>query len=192
MTGQTTKGWKHAKLDLAGTLVVLISGTLVYLMGVAPVLTVRHQQAMLRVHLARQRQNALQAVARLEDLRAQLAQVRTSLRACPVRLEPAGTLNTRLGRLTELAAKHQLKVDEIQPSEASYGRDYGVIPIRLAGLGNFRTWISFLHQLNLTFPDISVQSFQLNSKAGAPAPEFQVQLAWHVLPRSAAEQAPSR
>jgi len=108
-----------------------------------------------------------------------------------VQLESAAAVNARIGKLTDLATRNDLKVDEVQPAEASYGKDYGCVPIRLMGSGTYRTWTTFLHQLAQSFPDISVDSFELlvKAKRAQRAAGVPVNLVWYVRPDPSLAQA---
>jgi Tfp pilus assembly protein PilO len=150
-------------------------------MGVKPVLGMQEQRAVLQSQVQEQQTNASEAAAKVEELRKKLLEDRATLKKSPVQLQAGSAVNTRLDKLTDLASRYELKVDEIQPTEASYGPDYGFVPIRLVGRGNYRTWTAFLHQITKSFADISVDSFQLASKPGQAA-EFRVNLRWYVSP----------
>ncbi len=178
------KGRKSLRVDALGVAVVLAGAAAFYCLAVQPLLNRREQQSVQQSQLELQRKNAALMTARAEDLKRKLAQARADLAQCPVKLEPASAVNTRIGRLADLAAQNGLKVDEIQPAEPTYGQDYGCLPIHLIGSGGFRTWTAFLHQLSSAFPDTSVDGFQLSGKPDDPSAPmtFQVDLVWCVQP----------
>lgn len=182
------QNWKHSRMDAVAAVAMLAAGALFYLMGVKPVLGMQEQQASLQSQVREQQINACQAAAKVEEMRKKLVADRATLRSSPVQLQPGSTINTRLGKLTDLASRYDLKVDEIQPTEASYGPDYGFVPIHLVGRGNYRTWTAFLHQITQSFTDISVDSFQLAAKPSQAA-EFRVNLRWYVSPPTSVANA---
>jgi len=182
---QLLEKWKFARIDAAGIAIALSIGLLFYWSAVRPVLAAQENHAAQEAQLANQRENAALAAARAEDLKSKVSTARTALSKCAVQLAPAVNVNSRIGQLTELATQQGLKVDEIQPAEATYCRNYGSVPIRLNGSGEYRTWAAFLHQMPKNFPDISVDSFQLTGKPDTPGSqvEFRVNLVWFVAPR---------
>ena len=175
------QNWKYARMDALAVAAMLAAGTMFYLMGVQPVLGIQEQKASLQSQVRQEQSSASEAAAKVEAMRKKLLDDRATLKSSPVQLQASSAVNTRLGKLTELASRHELKVDEIQPTEASYGPDYGFVPIRLVGRGNYRTWTAFLHEVTTSFADISVDSFQLAAKPGQSA-EFRVNLRWYVSP----------
>jgi Tfp pilus assembly protein PilO len=179
------KNWKYARMDLTAGAIILAAGVLFYVAGVQPVKALADQQSLLQTQVRQQRENATETVAKVREIRQELAIARKALANSPVHLQAGNTVNARLGKLSALAVKYELKVDEIQPAEATYGPNYGFVPIRLVGRGNYRTWTAFLHQLTQSFSDMSVDSFELSAKPGAAA-EFHVNLRWYVSPTPAA------
>lgn len=180
-----TKRWKYARMDLTAGAIMLLAGVGFYWMGVGPMMEVRHQQQTLREQVRQQQSSVAEAQAKVQEMRGELDRARQALAGSPVQLQPGSHVNSRLGKLTELAVKFELKVDEIQPAETAYGPDYGYVPIRLTGRGTYKTWTTFLHELTRSFADMSVDSFQLSAKPNAPA-EFHVSLRWYVSPNSIA------
>jgi Tfp pilus assembly protein PilO len=180
--------WKYARMDAFALAAIVAAGAIFYLMGVKPVLGMQEQRALLQSQVKEQQANATEAAAKVEEMRKKLLKDRETLRGSPVQLQPGSTINTRLGKLTDLASRYELKVDEIQPTEATYGPDYGFVPIHLVGRGNYRTWTAFLHQITQSFADMSVDSFQLASKPSQAA-EFHVNLRWYISPPPALANA---
>lgn len=174
--------WKHARMDILAGLAVAALGSAFYMLGVKPVVDLKGQQTVLESFLQQQRSAAGEALTKVHEKETKLSQTQNALKSNPVHLQPSGTVNARINKLTDLATKFDLKVDEIQPAEPTYGADYGTIPIHLAGRGTYRTWTAFLHEMTELLPDTSVQSFELSSKPGDAAAEFHVSLRWYVLP----------
>jgi Tfp pilus assembly protein PilO len=183
-----SRNWKFARMDGVALAAMVAAGAVFYLMGVRPVLGMQEQRAKLQSQVREQQANAAQAATKVEEMRKKLLADRETLKHSPVQLQPGGTVNTRIEKLTELAGRFQLKIDEVQPAEATYGPDYGFVPIRLVGRGNYRTWTAFLHQITQSFADISVDAFQLAAKPNQAA-EFHVNLRWYVSPPPAVANA---
>ena len=140
------------------------------------------QVAVLRSS-ARATRGAIAAqTTRLADLRADLTR-----QAVP--LQPARNVNRRLAELTDLAAGSGLEVSQILPSAPVPGSRFDTVPIHFRARGGYPTCVAFLCKLTRTFPDTSVESFELAGQPAKPgtAAEFRVQLAWYAAP-SAAQQ----
>ena len=178
--------WKFAQVDMAALAVIIACAMALYWFGVRPAIQANERSAAQQSQLRDQRRNLALMNSRAAEGQKALDGVRTELAKFPVQLEPAGNVNSRIGRLTELANDHGLKVDEIEPASATYGRDYGSVPIRLNGNGGYKAWTAFLHDLSKSFPDTSVDSFQLSGKPDTPAApmEFRVNLIWFVSPQA--------
>ncbi len=182
------KNWKYARMDAVALAAMVVAGALFYLMGVQPAIGMREQRNNLQSQVREQQASATEAVAKVEEMKKKLSEDRETLKSSPVQLQAGSAVNTRLGKLTDLASRYELKVDEIQPTEATYGPDYGFVPIHLVGRGQYRTWTAFLHQITRSFADISVDSFQLSAKPNQAA-EFRVNLRWYVSPPTAVSDA---
>ena len=182
------KNWKYARMDAVAVAAMIVAGAAFYQMGVRPAIGLQEQRDVLQTQVREQQSNASEAAAKVEGMRKKLSEDRETLKSSPVQLQSGSAVNTRLGKLTELASRYELKVDEIQPTEATYGPDYGFVPIHLVGRGKYRTWTAFLHQITKSFADISVDSFQLSAKPGEVA-EFRVNLRWYVSPPTSVADA---
>jgi Tfp pilus assembly protein PilO len=181
--------WKFARLELAAIGVMLAAGGLFYWTAVRPISSLQQRRDAQRVVLVSKQRDASASSSRVANLQSRLTTVQAAVSQCTIQLEPASNINGRIGRLTELATKQGLKVDEIRPAEVSFGHNYGWVPIRLLGSGGYRTWTEFLHQLPKTFPDVAVETFQLTGKPEEPGPvNFQVSLIWFVAPQPSLAQ----
>ncbi|MFB3890805.1 MAG: hypothetical protein ACE15C_02150 [Phycisphaerae bacterium] len=178
--------WKFARIDMAGMAAIAAGALLVYWFGVRPVVLAKDLASAQRSQLDAQRRGLAHTASRADAAAKRLIAIRAELAKLPVQLEPAGSVNTRIRRLADLAAADGLKIDEIQPSDAAYGPDFGWVPIRLAGGGGYKAWTAFLHDLAMSFPDTAVDSFELSGKPGAPTSpvEFRVSLVWFVSPQA--------
>lgn len=178
------KGWKFARVDSIGLAAVLVLGGAFYYFAVQPMVDFRQCQAAQQARLENQRSSTRELVTKAQAIRTTLTQTRTELKACPLQLESFTELNAKIQKLVSLATGNELKVDQILPAEPTYGRDFGTVPVRLAGSGGYRTWTFFLHQLSQQFPDMAVRSFELSGKPDAPNTpmDFRVNLEWHIAP----------
>jgi Tfp pilus assembly protein PilO len=176
--------WKYPRIDILAVAGMILVAVTCYLLWIQPVLCRNAQEAALNSQIERQEARAARIADRTQEFRTSLAKTQAALKTSSVQLEPAGSVNARIRKLTDLAGRFELKVDEVQPSEPSYRHEYGLVPIRLGGVGNYPSWALFLHELARTCPDISVDSFDLSAKTGAPASvaQFRLNLMWYVSP----------
>ena len=181
--------WKFARPDLTALAIAVVAGALFFWVAVRPVLSMNERHVAGEMQLKEQRTKAAKTAAQAEELKKTLSDVKAALRENPVQLEPASAVNNKIKRLTQLATKQGLKVDEIQPAAPKYSRDYGSVEITLTGKGGYRTWAGFLHELAKSSPDTAIESFQLSeqtqSGATASSAEFHVNLVWYVTPQQA-------
>src|SRR5207245_1402193 len=71
-------------------------------------------------------------------------------------LEPATRLTHRLMAINELSAAHEVRLDDVQPARPAAGERYDLLPIRVAGTGNYAALVAFLHRLHKDCPDVAV------------------------------------
>ncbi len=119
----------------------------------------------------------------LADQRGRLADIQASLVKEKIRLESARNINQRIARLTSLAAGTGLNVNEVLPGATTRGERFDSVPVRMNGTGSYPMCVAFLCKLTSTFPDTSVNSFELSGnpeKPGSPA-SFHVDLIWHAM-----------
>ena len=180
-----SKRWPFVRMDLVGVVVVLAASAAFYWAGIRPMMALQEQQQSQLAQLESQRHNVALLTSRVAELQKTLESSRQAFSAIGIHLEPADTVNNRISRLMALAARNSLKIDEIQPSEPTYGKDYGSVPIILTGAGGFPNWGGFLHELSQTFPDTSVDAFDLTSNPAAGQVAFRVTLLWYVTPKKA-------
>lgn len=183
----------NLKIDAVAVALALVASGAFYAFAVQPVLSLRQKQAAQWRALEAQKRVASQGAAKLANVKQALADTQKRFSELAVQLQPAGNINTRISKLTELAAASKLKIDEVRPSEPTYGADYGSVPIVLDGSGSFNTWAAFLRELAGQFPDTAVETFQLSRKSDEPSSpvQFHVNLVWYVSPQNAPAVAPS-
>ena len=97
----------------------------------------------------------------------------------------------RIARLTNLAAGAGLNVNEILPGSAVSGERFDSVPVRMNATGSYPTCVAFLCKLTETFPDTSVDSFELSGNPQRPQDpaEFHVDLIWHAMGDNAEKPA---
>jgi Tfp pilus assembly protein PilO len=148
------------------------------------------QEAHLEAHLEALRSSAAKLAGSVADEKGKLEELRRTLDREKIELQSARQVNSRIARLTELAARAGLEVDEVAPGKADIGPRYETVPLRLRGSGSYPTCAAFLCQLIKTFPDTSVVSFELSGDPQKPRTPgiFHVNLRWY----AAREDPPNR
>lgn len=176
------------KIDLAAVAVCGLLGGALYHFGARPLLRARtHDRA--QAALVAQRQDEaerLRSSMALADQR--LVGVRQSLSSTALRLERADQINARVGQLTDLASRHRLEINEIKPGVASREVRYTRVPIRITGVGTFKSCALFLHHLRQEFPDTGLLTLEI---AGDPSSDevqlrFSFDLVWYAAPAAQA------
>ncbi len=172
---------KPRHIDIAGAAIIIATALPLLMPGVNPLLRsgslLEQQQAQLAIAL----RNEKELNDFLVDQRGRLAEIQAGLAKENIRLESARNINQRIARLTSLAAGTGLNVNEVLPGATMRGERFDSVPVRMNGTGSYPTCVAFLCKLTSTFPDTSVNSFELAGdpqKPGSPA-EFHVDLIWH-------------
>ena len=175
-------GTSVMKIYAAGAVVCALLTAGAYAFGLHPALARHDDQQARQGELNAARHTAANLISTRNQLTAELARVTTSLENLPVQLEPASAVNQRLARLTDLAARESLSIDEMRSGTIIDGGDYQAVPILIAGSGTYPACAKFLHKLRQTFPDTAVRSFETTNNSAspdAPAATFQFDLVWH-------------
>jgi len=148
---------------------------------VNPFLRPRSYAAEQKTKLADLRERQVALCKSLGRHREQLASLRAGLRKHKIRLESAGNVNQRIAELAKLAEATGLAVDGVQPGEANRLGPYTMVPANVQATGTYPTCVAFLRALKQTFPDTSVDSFDLTRRPDATdgSAGFRVQLLWY-------------
>ena len=95
-------------------------------------------------------------------------------------LRPVDQLNTRLEVVSNIAAKHDLKVLIMSPGAPVDRTGYATVPIRLGGLGVYAASVAFLSDLAAEMPDFAVEHVDLGGNLDDPQrdPRFEIDLVW--------------
>ncbi len=183
---------KPRHIDLAGVAIMVAAALPLLLPRVNPLLRSTEYIEQQRAQLAIARRNEKDLNDFLVDQRGRLAEIRASLRKEKIRLESARNVNQRIASLTSLAAGTGLNVDEVLPGEAKRSPRFDSVPVRMNGTGSYPTCVAFLCKLTKTFPDTSVDAFELSGdpqKPGSPA-QFHIDLIWYAA--AEADNTPAR
>jgi len=139
-----------------------------------------------KAKLAALRRKEADLAGSLTRQRHRLGECREALTREKIQLESAGNVNQRIAKLADLAERTGLAVNEVVPGQAARVGLYETVPVSLVGRGKYPTCVTFLRKLKKTFPDTSVDSFELTRKSGEAdgAADFRVQLLWYTTPRA--------
>lgn len=183
-TPSQTRSKESWEIHAAGVSACVVLSVLFCLAGLRPILSERRTNALQEAKLQEQRQQETKRRALITTLRQDIVLAHKALDEMPLRLKPAGHVNQRLARLTDLATANGLDIHEIQPEDAASGTHYDTVPVRLAGKGTYQTHTAFLRNLHQTFRDTAVTSFQLvgNPRQPDEPATFRMTLAWYTSP----------
>lgn len=183
-------GTKRASLqiDAAGVFVCLVASLVVFFAVLGPLIKQRSFLANQRDKLAARRNESSGLGASMRRLGKQLATAEQELAQSKTRLGSSEQANQRLAELTALFYDCSLAVDDIQAGKTAARDVWDLVPIRIAGSGEYAQCVAALTRLRQRFADMSVARFRL---AGNPArseePEaFRFQLLWHTAPQAGA------
>ena len=115
-----------------------------------------------------------------------LARVQEELAGSVIRLESFDQTNRRLAALTSLFNDYSLAIDDIQAGTLLAGHTWDLIPITIAGRGEYTQLIAVLHRIRERFTDMSVVRFRLKGDPtrAKGSEEFRFQLLWHTVPKT--------
>ena len=170
--------------DAAGC-VFCIGVTLVfYVLGISPLQRKHTDQASRYASLSAQQGIATKLAEELEEAKSSLVEANKTLDESPFQLVSSSSVNSRIARMTELASKCGLKLDQIRPGTPAVGSRYETIPIYLTGSGNYHTCVLLLYRLRQAFPDTTVTSLELSRDEGAiqAGASFSISLLWYTSP----------
>ena len=176
------------QIDAIGAVVCLVGSLAVFFAVLGPLIKQRSFLANQRDELAARRDESSGLGASMRMLGNQLATVERELAQSKIRLGSSDRANQRLAALTELFYDCSLAVDDIQAQKTSAGPTWDLVPIGIAGRGEYMQCVAALGRLRQRFADMSVARFRLTGDpARSEEPEaFRFQLLWHTAPQAKA------
>ena len=175
--------FKPLYMDLAALGVCGLLALIAYLVGVRPVIE-RHEGFYLRqAELKVQQGKARGLSANIVHVASEVTQVKQELADNRIQLKSPDQVNSHLARIAALAGQCGLKLDQLRPDKPLYSSRYQTVPIYLAGSGDFPTCVKLLRELQRTFPDTSVASFEVKGDPTKPSEptNLRVDLLWYAL-----------
>lgn len=176
------------QIDAIGTVICLVASLAVFFAVLNPLIKQRSFLADQRDKLAARRDESSSLSASMRTLGNQLATAQQDLAESKIRLGSSDRTNQRLAALTALFYDCSLAVDDIQAGNISAGHTWDLVPIGIAGRGEYTQCVALLHELRQRFADMSVARFRLEGdpvKSEGPG-GFRFQLLWHTAPEAKA------
>lgn len=180
---------------------VLVHGVGIALCGVAAAawyfgFAAPHMQEGETYRAARSRLSAsAEAVVALErernDLSGVLKEQEAHLASGERTLAPLSSLNAKIARITELAAKHGLRISSLSPGAPKSSSLATLVPIRITGACESADTVRFLAAMHAGFPDVAVVGFVVAAPTGdASGAGVEIDLTWYA--ERADDSAPLR
>jgi len=179
-------------IDSVGIALLLVVFAAAYALGVHPALDRRAAAALDRATLITEHANAKAAELALLDAQARRDAI-VARQGTQLVLEKAEQTNSRISRLTALAAAEMIAIQQLTPGAPTRepGKPFISVPIRVQGTGEFAHCVSFLARLREEHQDIAVPT--ANLVIAQPASENQparlditLDLVWYAAPDDSA------
>lgn len=194
MEHTTNLRWVARSVDAIGVGICLVASIAAYAFGIAPMLEQRESSASLRQELRVQRQRCAEAEGAAKDLESQLAAAE-QLAEGRIRLKPSSGTNQRIAALTALLDNHDLEIDDVQIGAALVSTRCTVVPISIAGRGDYKRSVTLLNEFIRTFADTSLAKLELvgNPAASGQAAKLRLEMLWYTSPElQASMRQPAR
>lgn len=154
-------------VDGAGLIASVALVAAAYLAGVEPVINAHADVEQQRRLIEEQSRNAEDAERLLAAERAKLLELQRQLAATSVKLDPPSDINRRLAIISDLADRHGLSIQALDPgapaADPAIGK-FALVPIRLSGEGTFPDVARFLHELlSDQFADVEVRALNISA-----------------------------
>lgn len=175
------KAAKWSAMDAGGAAVLLALLVIFHYGALRPALGSHQEMDAQRQQMSVLQRQASSAAAELETANVQLERLRLAVAENPIKLESPAAINSRLAKITELAAGNRLDISDIRPGNAVNAGRYATILISLSGTGRFRDCVYYVHQLHEQLPDTAVTGMKLvggTGQSNQPA-TFQLTLNWY-------------
>ncbi len=171
-------------IDGAGFALCVAISTVAYLFGVGPRLEQKAALAAQRQQLQAQRRECRELEASVTVLEDRLAAAQEHLAEGQIRLEPSSRTNGRVAELAALLTDHGLEIDDVRIGEVLASERCTVVPINIAGRGDYQESVTLLHAFTRTFADTSLAQLEfIGNPAGTDQPHrFRLELLWYTAP----------
>lgn len=175
-------------IDSAGIAMLLVVIAAAYALGVHPALDRRAAAELDRATLITESENAKAATSALQDAIARRDAI-LARQGTQLILESSDQANSRISRLTALAAAEKIAIQQLTPGAPTRepGKPFISVPIRVQGSGEFAQCVSFLSRLRDEHRDIAVPTASLSiaqpaSENQAARLDITLDLVWYAAP----------
>jgi len=195
MEHTTNLRWVSWVVDAMGVGICLVASIAAYVFGIAPMLEQKASLASQRQELRAQRQRCAEAEGAAKHLESQLAAAQEQLAEGRIRLKPSSGTNQRVAALTALLDDHDLEIDDVQIGEVLASTRCTVVPISIAGRGDYKKSVTLLNEFIRTFADTSLAKLELvgNPAASGQAAKLRLEMLWYTSPElQASMRQPAR
>jgi Tfp pilus assembly protein PilO len=171
-------------IDLAGIGAGLVLTVVAVWLCLTPILAQRDAVAERLVHLNEQHTRAEQGQRTLASQGLSVEELRLRHKSEAIELQPADRINRHVSKLTRLINKRGLEVHQIQPGQTARNDRYCIVPIVIAGQGEYPDCAAFFNELQAAFPDTGVTHWELLNTLNnlTQPPSYRLELAWHTRP----------
>jgi Tfp pilus assembly protein PilO len=171
-------------IDGAGMTLCAVITMVAYFFGVGPRLEQKAALATQRQQLRERRRECRELEASVTDLEGRLTAAQEQLAAGQIRLEPFSQTNGRVARLAALLTEHGLEIDDVRIGDVLSSDRCTVVPINIAGRGDYQESITLLREFTRTFADTSLAELEFvgNPADADPAHRFRLELLWYTAP----------
>ena len=176
--------WTCWRIDAVAGLLCVGASLVRYFVGLHPLMEQHSASAVQEQQLAREKFRSSELAASVLLLKKQLAVTRQELSEIKIRLYPVTRVNARIAELTELLGECGLKANMIELGQIVHADRYDMVPITMAGYGDYRSCAAFIQRLCQTYPDTRVASFLISGVPNGPVTtgSFRFELSWHAAP----------
>ncbi|UCD48759.1 MAG: type 4a pilus biogenesis protein PilO [Phycisphaerales bacterium] len=171
-------------IDGAGIALCVALTMVAYFFGVGPRLEQKAALAAQRQQLRERRRECRELEASVTDLEARLAVAQEQLAAGQIQLEPFSQTNGRVARLAALLTEHGLEIDDVRIGNVLPSDRCTVVPINIAGRGDYHESVTLLREFTRTFADTSVAKLEFvgNPADADTSHRFRLELLWYTAP----------
>lgn len=171
-------------VDATGGAALIALTALALWLVLGPILDQRDAIAVRLDQLDQQHALVNQKQRELADYREFAERLRLAHDQQAVQLQPAEGINRHVARLTHLVNGRGLEVHQVQPGKPAVNDRYRVVPIVIAGRGEYPDCAELLNELQDAFPDTGVRQWELLNTLNdrTVAPSYRLELAWYTQP----------
>ncbi|MEM1356153.1 MAG: hypothetical protein AAGH88_14855 [Planctomycetota bacterium] len=148
--------------------------------GLRPAANVQANAAQLQRDIESAEARLREKNAELEKLRQQATQAEHALRARPLGLRSPSSLNTQIGRYSQLAEQCGLDLSTTRVGDLAVAGDHHYFPFTLGGSGPMPGVLHLLGELHRHHPDTAIHLIDMTRNPDSGLARFEIKLVWLV------------